>query len=182
MILLTYQQLIPQLFICQLVSVYPVFRASTIYATLYMGDGQEIYTLLNEIYLILDDGDRRLFSQFDLTPPRYYALVHIGEQPGISLSALSNLMLCDKSNATRIIKGLENEGLVFRLPHETDGRSIRLFLSSSGKEVRDKAVSAHVKYNKNRFAGDVPEEEDLRMELLQLKRHLRERLEAAANI
>ena len=148
-----------------------------------MSDGQEIYTLLNEIYLILDDGDRRLFSQFDLTPPRYYALVHIGSQPGISLSKLSDLMLCDKSNATRIIKGLEGENLVYRLPHETDGRAIRLFLSQTGHEIRRKAIKAHSKYNRKRFDGEVPVEEDeLRTELIQLKNHLRDRLELAANI
>ena len=143
-----------------------------------MNDRQEIYNLLNEIYLILDDGDRRLFSQFDLTPPRYYALVHIGNQPGISLSKLSNLMLCDKSNATRIIKGLEGEGLVYRLPHETDGRTIRLFLSKKGQEVRQKAASAHTSYNEKRFNEDVPAaDHDLREELTQLKQHLRDKLE-----
>ena len=145
-----------------------------------MSDGQEIYTLLNEIYLILDDGDRRLLSQFNLTPPRYYVLVHLGNHPGMSLSELSNSMLCDKSNATRIIKGLEAEGLVYRLPHETDGRSIRLFLSQTGQEVRRKALKAHANYNQQRFSEAVPVKEDeLLWELVQLKKRLRERLELA---
>jgi DNA-binding MarR family transcriptional regulator len=148
-----------------------------------MSDGQEIYTLLNEIYLILDDGDRRLLSQFKLTPPRYYVLVHLGNSPGMSLSELSNMLLCDKSNATRIIKGLEAEGLVYRLPHETDGRSIRLFLSQAGQEVRQKAVDAHSYYNQQRFPEAIPVEEDeLLMELVQLKQRLRERLELATKI
>jgi DNA-binding MarR family transcriptional regulator len=146
-----------------------------------MKSGQDIYSLLNEIYLILDDGDRRLLSRFDLTPPRYYALVHLGDSPGMSLSELSNLMLCDKSNATRIIRGLENEGLVYRLPHETDGRTIRLFLSQEGQEIRSAAITAHSSYNQKRFDGDAPVEEDeLKTELIQLKNHLRERLELAA--
>jgi len=145
-----------------------------------MNSGQDIYSLINEIYLILDDGDRRLFSRFDLTPPRYYAMVHLGDRPGMSLSELSNLMLCDKSNATRIIKGLESEGLVYRLPHETDGRTIRLFLSQAGQEIRRKAISAHASYNQKRFDDDAPVEEDeLKMELIQLKNHLRKRLELA---
>jgi DNA-binding MarR family transcriptional regulator len=145
-----------------------------------MSDGQEIYTLLNEIYLILDDGDRRLLSQFSLTPPRYYVLVHIGNRPGLSLSELSNLMLCDKSNATRIIRGLEAEGLVYRLPHETDGRSIRLYLSQTGQEVRKKAIEAHASYNQLRFdKADSLEQEELVEELLTLRRRLRDRLDLA---
>jgi len=150
---------------------------------LLMNDGQEIYTLLNEIYLIIDDGDRRVLSQFNLTPPRYYALVHLGDRPGMSLSELSNLMLCDKSNATRIIKGLEAEGLVYRLPHETDGRTIRLFLSQAGQKVRRKSIKAHAHYNQQRFNSEVViDEEELRTELVQLKNSLRERLEITAEL
>jgi DNA-binding MarR family transcriptional regulator len=145
-----------------------------------MSNGQEIYTLLNEIFLILDDGDRRLLSQFSLTTPRYYALVHIGDRPGLSLSELSNLMLCDKSNATRIIRGLETEGLAYRLPHETDRRSIRLYLSQTGQEVREKAIEAHNSYNSVRFnKADPAEREELLDELLILKRRLRDRLDLA---
>jgi DNA-binding MarR family transcriptional regulator len=148
-----------------------------------MNDEQEIYTLLNEIYLIIDDGDRRVLSQFNLTPPRYYALVHLGDRPGMSLSDLSNLMLCDKSNATRIIKGLEAEGLVYRLPHETDGRTIRLFLSQTGQKVRRKSIKAHAHYNQLRFNSEVVvDEEELRTELVQLKNSLRERLKMAAEV
>ncbi|MFN2188548.1 MAG: MarR family winged helix-turn-helix transcriptional regulator [Candidatus Promineifilaceae bacterium] len=143
-----------------------------------MDDRKEIYDLLNEIYLILDDGDRRLFSQFDLTPPRYYALVHIGHKPGISISNLSDLMLCDKSNATRIVKGLEGEGLVYRLPHETDGRTLRLFLTKSGEEIRRKAINAHTVYNEKRFEdGLVGMDDELKLDLIELKKHLRASLE-----
>ena len=60
---------------------------------LNMSDPQAIYALLNEIYLILDDGDRRLLSRFQLSPARFYALIHLGNRPGMSLSELSDLML-----------------------------------------------------------------------------------------
>jgi DNA-binding MarR family transcriptional regulator len=145
-----------------------------------MSDGQKIYTLLNEIYLILDDGDRRLLSQFSLTPPRYYALVHLGDRPGMSLSELSNLMLCDKSNATRIIRSLEADGLVYRLPHETDGRSIRLFLSQEGQELRKRSIRAHNRYNHQRFDKDiVTEQDELLEELVTLRQRLRDSLNLA---
>ena len=94
-----------------------------------MADSQKVYSLINQIYLILDDGDRQFLGRFNLTPARYYALVHLGEHPGLSLSDLSDLLLCDKSNASRIIKGMETNQLVFREPHESDGRTVRLFLT-----------------------------------------------------
>jgi DNA-binding MarR family transcriptional regulator len=119
--------------------------------TISMADAQTLYSLLKEIFLILDDGDRQLLSQFELSPSRYYALVHLGNNPGMSLSELSELMLCDKSNATRIVRGLENEGLARRRPHETDRRAIRLFLSEDGDKLRRRAIAAHERYNRGRL-------------------------------
>ena len=142
-----------------------------------MAETKSVYSLLKEIYLIIDDGDRHLLSRFNLTPSRYYALVHIGNDPGMSLSKLSASMLCDKSNATRIIKGLEAEGLVTKRPHETDGRTIRLYLSDTGLALREKALDAHQSYNQHRFAEVARVEQDhLVNRLVQLKSVLRQEL------
>jgi DNA-binding MarR family transcriptional regulator len=110
-----------------------------------------LYNLLKEVFLLLDDGDRRLFGAYALTQARFYALFHLGEQPGISSSRLSELMFCDKSNITRLIKGLESDGLVVRRPHETDGRSLRLHLTPEGEKLSEKVRQAHNNYNAERL-------------------------------
>ena len=148
-----------------------------------MADSQALYTLLNEIYLILDDGDRRLFSRFGLTKTRYYVLVHLGEQPGMSLSDLSSRLLCDKSNATRIFQGMEADGLVYRRQHQTDGRSFQLFLSEAGDALREKAMAAHRRYNDRRFDSDSTGDDQDRAEFLtRLKQRLRQRLDEATSV
>ena len=145
-----------------------------------MADSQALYTLLNEIYLILDDGDRLLFSRFDLTKTRFYVLVHLGEQPGMSLSELSGRLLCDKSNATRIFQGMEADGLVYRRQHQTDGRSFHLFLSEAGESLREEAMAAHRRYNDLRFDTEAGAEQDEQAEaLIHLKRRLRQQLDEA---
>lgn len=116
-----------------------------------MGNQEKLYNLLKEAFLLLDFGDRQLFTRYNLTAPRFYALFHITQEPGISLTQLSNRMFCDKSNATRIIKGLEAEGYVNRQPHETDGRSLRLFLTDAGTAVCQKVIAAHQTYNQARL-------------------------------
>ena len=143
-----------------------------------MSDPNMIYNTLNEIFILLDDGDRRFFGNYDLSPTRYYALFHLLEQPGISFSELSNRMLCDKSNITRIIKGLEADDLVIRQPHETDGRTLRLFISEKGKDLCQEAMKAHRNYNQERFS-DLEEikKDNLLDGLHQLKSSLRSRLD-----
>jgi DNA-binding MarR family transcriptional regulator len=116
-----------------------------------MANPETLYNLLKELFFILDDGDRNLFGRFNLTVPRFFALLHVGEEPGMSLSRLSELMLCDKSNITRIIKGMEADGLVNRQPHESDGRTLRLHLTEAGESVRKEVLAAHASYNQLRF-------------------------------
>jgi DNA-binding MarR family transcriptional regulator len=142
-----------------------------------MADPDRFYTLLKDLFFILDEGDRTLLLGFGLTVPRYYALVHIGEEPGLSSSQLSDLMLCDKSNISRIIKSMEAEGLVTRQAHESDGRASRLYLSSQGHTLCEKAKAAHTAYNRQRFRcmGEI-QQDNLHDGLLQLKEGLRGQL------
>lgn len=88
---------------------------------------------LRRIVASIDHGDRQLLSQFSLTVPRYYALKRICENPGGSLTTLSALMLIDKSSTTRLIKSIEEEGLVRGLRSISDRRNYGLYLSKSGK-------------------------------------------------
>ncbi|MFO7539160.1 MAG: MarR family transcriptional regulator [Chloroflexota bacterium] len=119
-----------------------------------MNDEKEkLYSLLKEAFLLLDFGDRQLFARYNLTISRYYALYHINQEPGLSISQLSDGMFCDKSNATRVVKGLEKDGLVIREPHETDGRTLRLFLTPAGQELLKITSVAHNEYNQIRLNG-----------------------------
>jgi len=116
-----------------------------------MYDHEHLYNLLKETFIVIDDGDRRLFSRFGLTPPRFYVLLHISEEPGISSSDLSQKLLCDKSNVTRIVKGLEASGYLERQPHESDGRAQRLYLTARGEAVCNEVNTAHQAYNAARL-------------------------------
>lgn len=116
-----------------------------------MSEKERLYNLLKETFILLDDGDRRLFNHFNLTPPRFYVLYHIFEAPGISSRLLSDKMLCDKSNVSRIIRGLEAENLIERKPHETDRRSFCLYLTDEGTAVYKKVESAHKLFNTHRL-------------------------------
>lgn len=116
-----------------------------------MDEANALYNILKEIFLLLDDGDRRLLAEFDLTVPRFYALLHLGTHPGLSISELSDLMFCDKSNITRLVQGLESEDLVVRHRHETDGRVHCLFLTAEGRDLRQKVMDVHTEHNEQRF-------------------------------
>ena len=135
-----------------------------------MADPSYIYDLLKEIFFLIDDGDRQLFGQYNLSVPRFYILWHLGNEPGISSRRLSELMICDKSNITRLSKGLEADELLVRQPHETDGRALRLYLTEKGEQIRKEALEAHQAYNEQRLTCCAGEEQgDLQRYLEKLK-------------
>lgn len=116
-----------------------------------MNESERLYTVIKDLFFTLNAGDDYLFRQYDMSVTRYYALYHLEKNPGISLSELSRLMLCDKSNVTRIAKSLERDGLVKRQSHETDKRSSRLYLTEKGRKLREKIELAHREFNEHRF-------------------------------
>ncbi len=117
-----------------------------------MKDDARLYGLIKETFLLLDFGDQRLFAEFDLTVPRYYALYHINRCPGLSPGQLTTYMFCDKSNVSRLLRSLEKAGAVERRPHETDGRSLRIYLTPAGCDLLSEAAAAHEQYIRQRVA------------------------------
>jgi len=135
-----------------------------------------LYTTLKEIYFSLDNGDRRLLEGYNLTVPRFYLLKHIAENPGINLTQLSTRMLTDKSNITRLIKGIEAEGLVTRQQHATDGRALSLYLTETGHQLLSDALAAHNHFTEERFAPINEKVNGLLANLTEIKQILDEQL------
>ena len=133
---------------------------------------QHMYDLLVQIYMFLDDGDRHLLQKLDLTVPRFYLLFHLGENPGLTPHELSGLMFCDKSNITRLVQQLDKRELIEKRPHESDGRSFRLYLTEAGDKLRQEAINAHEAFNHTRFATLLSQQEALEPLLMSIHRHL----------
>ncbi len=104
---------------------------------------QEISRLISNSFIHLDDSDRQLMRHFGLTVTQFWALVHLQDEEGRSLSELAGLLLCDKSNVTSIVDKLEESGLAERKRGKAgDRRYTRVILTKEGHELRGKAIAA----------------------------------------
>ena len=95
----------------------------------------ELYESLKSIFLHIDNHEKAFLAQFGLNVPRFYVLLHVEENPGINYIVLSDLLLCTKSNTTRVVRGMQKEGLINRVVDPNDRRSYQLTLTEAGHNL-----------------------------------------------
>ena len=75
---------------------------------------------------------------FDITPEQYTILSLIAENDGIYQRQLSEITLKDRANITRIIKILEEKGLIIRTPNSNGRQIFKIKPTQKGLEYASK--------------------------------------------
>ncbi len=75
-----------------------------------------------------------------------YMLIHIHEE-GTPVSTLAALMGVKPTSLSRMLSSMEKLGLIYREGNAADKRSVKIFLSPSGKEKRKKAKEVVRSFN-----------------------------------
>jgi DNA-binding MarR family transcriptional regulator len=105
--------------------------------------GEQQYRMIHDIYVLLDDGDRRVLRAFNLSTSQFAVLLLLDADQGWRLTDLSDRLLFDKSTVTRIIDRLEQADLVRRIADPADRRVQRVVLTALGLDQRNQARAAH---------------------------------------
>jgi DNA-binding MarR family transcriptional regulator len=138
-----------------------------------MASVNDLYETLSATSLLISDTSNHFFQQFQLGNTRYYALLYIQAAPGISLSDLSAKLLCTKGNTTRVIRSLEEDGLLARETDARDNRAFQLTLTAKGQARLAETRQRFQAFNHKRFACLSPSEQDRLLKNLDtLNRHL----------
>jgi MarR family 2-MHQ and catechol resistance regulon transcriptional repressor len=91
-----------------------------------------LYHGLQQVYVLLDDGDRRALRTVGLTPTQYNLLRQVYARDGTTITELSQVLLCTRGNITRLVQRLAQQGLVRCGGDERDQRLVRVSLTSQG--------------------------------------------------
>ncbi|WP_051366757.1 MarR family winged helix-turn-helix transcriptional regulator [Hamadaea tsunoensis] len=115
----------------------------------------ELYRRLQQIYVLLDDGDRRALRAVGLTPTHFtlLGLLDPAGQAGVTVTRLAELMLCTRGNATRLVQRLVESGLVRTGPDREDQRLVKVYLTETGADRLAAAKAYHAAANRLRFSG-----------------------------
>jgi DNA-binding MarR family transcriptional regulator len=86
-----------------------------------------------------------------------YVLLNIDSKEGTPATKIAPLLGLEPRSLTRILKNLEEEGLIVRKKDAIDGRSVRIFLTSQGKAMREFSRETVLTFN-NAVRERIPED------------------------
>ena len=91
-----------------------------------------------------------LAQTYGITQGVGYALINIGEE-GIPATKIAPLMGMTSSSLSRMLKNMEEDGVISRKQDEKDKRVVKICLTDSGREMRSKIEQAVLKFNGELF-------------------------------
>jgi len=107
-------------------------------------------------------------APWQVTPPRFSALVIISRNAGLKLTELANILGIARSGAVALIDSLEGLGHVERRPSPTDRRALGLFMTPKGEQDLLKITEAVMAHDR-RAAGSLTADEFVQLNQLLAK-------------
>lgn len=96
-------------------------------------------------------------SENGITQGIGYTLINIGRK-GVPATKIAPMMGMTSSSLSRLLKKMEDDGLIYRKSNGEDKRVVKIFLTDKGVELRNQVRDAVVNFNKKLIEQITPEE------------------------
>lgn len=101
---------------------------------------------------------QKVVNPFDITIDQWEILVILWETEGVTQKELSERLYKDQTNVARMLFKLEKKGFIHRVAHETDRRSLRVYLTNKGRDMKDQILAPSIEAYKKTVEGLSEEE------------------------
>jgi MarR family transcriptional regulator, organic hydroperoxide resistance regulator len=106
-------------------------------------------------------GIARMYNQqalkYDATMSMGFVLLNINTEEGSPATKIAPLMGLEARSLTRLLKSMEEKGLIYREADKNDKRSVRILLTKEGRKKKEKARETVLKFNEV-VRQEVPDE------------------------
>jgi DNA-binding MarR family transcriptional regulator len=93
----------------------------------------------------------RMYNQqalkYDATMSMGFVLLNINSDEGTPATKIAPLMGLEARSLTRLLKSMEEKGLIYREADKNDKRSVRIRLTKEGKKKKEKARETVLRFN-----------------------------------
>ena len=137
-----------------------------------MHETGELSDLLIEFYEKFSSWEQAVVRDSAITLPQMHTLAILGQQSPLRMKELAAKMGITTGTLPVNVDRLEKQGLVARIPHETDRRSILVTLTEAGQALHQEHQNHHLHLTRDLQAALTPEEtrqlQDILAKLLQV--------------
>lgn len=108
--------------------------------------------------LKLNNYYQKVVNPFDITIDQWEILVILWEKEGITQKEIAERLHKDQTNIARMLFKLEKKGFIYRVIHETDRRSLRVYLTPKGIDTKEDILAPSLEAYQNTIKGLTEEE------------------------
>ncbi|MDQ3614832.1 MAG: MarR family transcriptional regulator [Chloroflexota bacterium] len=125
---------------------------------------------LMRVFHRIDRQSSDRLRELSLSVGRFDVVNHAGLHEGATQQELADALLVTKGNICQLLDSLERDGLLRR---QKEGRANRVYLTSTGREIRERAMERHIsEISRSMSALDDDEQRTLLTLLRKLERGL----------
>lgn len=96
-------------------------------------------------------------AKVDITMTIGFVLLNISSKDGTPATKIAPLMGLESRSLTRVLKNMEEKGLIYRQPDPNDKRSVRIFLTAQGKKKKEVSRTTVLAFNEA-VMNEIPKE------------------------
>jgi DNA-binding MarR family transcriptional regulator len=85
-----------------------------------------------------------MLKPFDLSPEQQLIMECLWEEEGITQKVISDKLMKDKPNVTRMLAHLEKKELIYRVIPPENRRISKVFLTEKGKRIREEVMRTSI--------------------------------------
>ena len=86
-------------------------------------------------------------SKYDITMSMGFVLLNINSEEGTPATKIAPLMGLEARSLTRLLKTMEEKGLIYREGDASDKRMVRIVLTKEGKKKKEKSRDVVLRFN-----------------------------------
>jgi MarR family transcriptional regulator, organic hydroperoxide resistance regulator len=86
-------------------------------------------------------------AKHDITMSMGFVLLNINSEEGTPATKIAPLMGLEARSLTRLLKSMEEKGLIYREPDKLDKRLVRIVLTREGKKKRERSKETVLRFN-----------------------------------
>ncbi len=111
---------------------------------------EEVELHLRSISILIRHHTRELLTQYDLTLPQYYALIHLRKHR-LTMGELCCRLYLASSTVTDLVDRMEKLDLVTRVRDEEDRRVIRIEVQDAGRQIIERVMQDRLRFLSERL-------------------------------